>query len=249
MSAVASTDEVQTVVAARRLASARTVFIGVGRPSTAAILARAVHNPALVLIYESGTIGAKPFHIPLSIGDGELSETADAVVGVPEMFNYWIGAGRVEVAFLGAAQVDRYANLNSTVIGDYDHPSTRLPGAGGAPEIASNCGEVIVTVAHSPRTLVPRLDFLTTVGHGDGPGARERLGLRGRGPTAVITDLGVLEPDPLSAELTLTQLHEGVSVEQAREATGWDLLSVEQPVVTEPPTDAELDALRELLAR
>ena len=148
MSSVASTDEVQTVVAARRLASARTVFIGVGRPSTAAILARAVHNPALVLIYESGTIGAKPFHIPLSIGDGELSETADAVVGVPEMFNYWIGAGRVEVAFLGAAQVDRYANLNSTVIGDYDHPSTRLPGAGGAPEIASNCGEVIVTVAH-----------------------------------------------------------------------------------------------------
>jgi len=249
VSSVASTDEVQTVVAARRLASARTVFIGVGRPSTAAILARAVHNPALVLIYESGTIGAKPFHIPLSIGDGELSETADAVVGVPEMFNYWIGAGRVEVAFLGAAQVDRYANLNSTVIGDYDHPSTRLPGAGGAPEIASNCGEVIVTVAHSPRTLVPRLDFLTTVGHGDGPGARERLGLRGRGPTAVITDLGVLEPDPVSAELTLTQLHEGVSVEQAREATGWDLLSVEQPVVTEPPSDAELDALRELLAR
>ena len=249
MSSVASTDEVQTVVAARRLASARTVFIGVGRPSTAAILARAVHNPALVLIYESGTIGAKPFHIPLSIGDGELSETADAVVGVAEMFNYWIGAGRVEVAFLGAAQVDRYANLNSTVIGDYDHPRTRLPGAGGAPEIASNCGEVIVTVAHSPRTLVPRLDFLTTVGHGDGPGARERLGLRGRGPTAVITDLGVLEPDPLSAELTLTQLHEGVSVEQAREATGWDLLSVEQPVVTEPPSDAELDALRELLAR
>ena len=249
MSSVASTDEVQTVVAARRLASARTVFIGVGRPSTAAILARAVHNPALVLIYESGTIGAKPFHIPLSIGDGELSETADAVVGVPEMFNYWIGAGRVEVAFLGAAQVDRYANLNSTVIGDYDHPRTRLPGAGGAPEIASNCGEVIVTVAHSPRTLVPRLDFLTTVGHGDGPGARERLGLRGRGPTAVITDLGVLEPDPVSAELTLTQLHEGVSVEQAREATGWDLLSVEQPVVTEPPSDAELDALRELLAR
>jgi glutaconate CoA-transferase subunit B len=249
VSAGASSDEVQTVVAARRLASAKTVFIGVGRPSTAAILARAVHNPALVLIYESGTIGAKPFHIPLSIGDGELSETADAVVGVPEMFNYWIGAGRVEVAFLGAAQVDRYANLNSTVIGDYDHPRTRLPGAGGAPEIASNCGEVIVTVAHSPRTLVPRLDFLTTVGHGDGPGARERLGLRGRGPTAVITDLGVLEPDPVSAELTLTQLHEGVSVEQAREATGWDLLSVEQPVVTEPPSDAELDALRELLAR
>jgi glutaconate CoA-transferase subunit B len=249
VSASATTDEVQTVVAARRLAGARTVFIGVGRPSTAAILARAVHNPALVLIYESGTIGAKPFHIPLSIGDGELSETADAVVGVPEMFNYWIGAGRVDVAFLGAAQVDRHANLNSTVIGDYDHPRTRLPGAGGAPEIAANCGEVIVTVAHTPRTLVSRLDFVTTVGHGDGPGARERLGLRGSGPTAVITDLGVLEPDPVSAELTLTQLHEGVSVDQAREATGWELAAVQQPAVTEPPSDAELEALRELLAR
>jgi glutaconate CoA-transferase subunit B len=249
LSLVASTDEVQTIVAARRLASAKTVFIGVGRPSTAAILARMVHNPALVLIYESGAIGAKPFHIPLSIGDGELSETADAVVGVPEMFNYWIGAGRVEVAFLGAAQVDRFANLNSTVIGDYDHPRTRLPGAGGAPEIASSCGEVIVTVAHSPRTLVPRLDFVTTFGHGDGPGARARLGLRGRGPTAVITDLGVLEPDPATAELRLTQLHDGVTVEQAREATGWELAALAQPTVTEPPSEHELSALRELLSR
>jgi glutaconate CoA-transferase, subunit B len=245
----ASTDEVQTVVAARRLASTRTVFIGVGRPSTAAILARMVHNPSLVLIYESGTIGAKPFHIPLSIGDGELSETADAVVAVPEMFNYWIGAGRVEVAFLGAAQVDRYANLNSTVIGDYDSPRTRLPGAGGAPEIAASCREVVVIAPHSRRTLVERLDFVTTVGHGDGPGARERLGLRGKGPTAVITDLGVLEPDPRSCELTLTQLHEGVSVEQAREATGWELAVAPQPRVTEAPSERELDALRELLAR
>lgn len=245
----ASTDEVQTVVAARRLASTRTVFIGVGRPSTAAILARMVHNPSLVLIYESGAIGAKPFHIPLSIGDGELSETADVVVAVPEMFNYWIGAGRVDVAFLGAAQVDRYANLNSTVIGDYDAPRTRLPGAGGAPEIAASCGEVVVIAPHSPRTLVERLDFVTTVGHGDGPGARERLGLRGRGPTAVITDLGVLEPDPVSCQLTLTQLHEGVSVEQAREATGWELAVAERLAVTEAPSDRELEALRELLAR
>jgi glutaconate CoA-transferase subunit B len=245
----ASTDEVQTVVAARRLANTRTVFIGVGRPSTAAILARMVHNPSLVLIYESGTIGAKPFHIPLSIGDGELSETADAVVSVPEMFNYWIGAGRVEVAFLGAAQVDRFANLNSTVIGDYDNPRTRLPGAGGAPEIAANCGEVVVVAPHSRRTFVERLDFITTVGHGDGPGARRRLGLRGRGPTAVITDLGVLEPNPTSSELTLTQLHEGVSIEQAREATGWELAVAEQPRITEAPSETELEALRELLAR
>jgi glutaconate CoA-transferase subunit B len=245
----ATTDEVQTVVAARRLAHTKTVFIGVGRPSTAAILARMVHNPSLVLIYESGTIGAKPFHIPLSIGDGELSETADAVVSVPEMFNYWIGAGRVDLAFLGAAQIDRFANLNSTVIGDYDGPRTRLPGAGGAPEIAGNCGEVVIVVPHSRRTLVERLDFVTTVGHGDGPGARQRLGLRGKGPTAVITDLGVLEPDPETAALTLTQLHEGVTVEQAREATGWELAVAEQLQVTEPPSEGELAALRELLAR
>ena len=245
----ATTDEVQTIVAARRLARTKTVFIGVGRPSTAAILARMVHNPSLVLIYESGTIGAKPFHVPLSIGDGELSETADAVVSVPEMFNYWIGAGRVDLAFLAAAQVDRFANLNSTVIGDYDGPRTRLPGAGGAPEIAASCGEVVVVVPHSRRTLVERLDFVTTVGHGDGPGARRRLGLRGKGPTAVITDLGVLEPDPETVALTLTQLHEGVTVEQAREATGWELAVAEQLRVTDPPSETELAALRELLAR
>jgi glutaconate CoA-transferase subunit B len=146
----ADSGEVQTIVAARRLRGARSVFIGVGRPSTAAILARMVHNPDLVLVYESGTIGAKPFHVPLSIGDGELAETADAVVSVPEMFNYWIGPGRIEVAFLGAAQVDRFCNLNSTVIGDYAHPKTRLPGAGGAPEIAASCGEVVVVAPHSP---------------------------------------------------------------------------------------------------
>ena len=245
----ASTDEIQTVVAARRLAATRTVFIGVGRPSTAAILARMVHNPALVLVYESGTIGAKPFHIPLSIGDGELSQTADVVVSVPEMFNYWIGAGRVDVAFLGAAQIDRFANLNSTVIGDYDHPRTRLPGAGGAPEIAASCREVVITIGHSKRTLVEKLDFVTTIGFGDGPGARERLGLRGAGPTAVITDLGVLEPDPRSCELVLRQVHAGVSAEAVREATGWELEVAAELTVTEPPSDAELEALRELLAR
>ncbi len=163
--------ETQTIVAARRLRDTKTVFIGVGRPSTAAILARMVHNPELILVYESGTIGAKPFHIPLSIGDGELAETADSIVSVPEMFNYWIGAGRIDVAFLGAAQIDRHANLNSTVIGDYDHPKTRLPGAGGAPEIAASCGEVIVIAPHAKRTFVEKLDFVTTVGHGDGPGA------------------------------------------------------------------------------
>ncbi len=245
----ASAGEVQTVVAARRLTHTGTVFIGVGRPSTAAILARMVHNPDLVLVYESGTIGAKPIHIPLSIGDGELAETADAVVSVPEMFNYWIGPGRIDVAFLGAAQVDRHANLNSTVIGDYEHPKARLPGAGGAPEIAASCGEVIVIAPHNPRTFVQRLDFCTTVGHGDGPGARERLGFRGAGPTAVITDLGVLEPDPHTKELVLTEVHPGVDPAQAREQTGWHLKVAEQLAYTEPPTAEELAALRELRAR
>ncbi len=245
----ASAGEIQTVTAARRLAHTGTVFIGVGRPSTAALLARRIHNPDLVLVYESGTIGAKPFHIPLSIGDGELAETADAVVSVPEMFNYWIGPGRIDVAFLGAAQVDRFANLNSTVIGDYDHPKARLPGAGGAPEIAASCGEVMIVAPHNQRTLVAKLDFCTTVGHGDGPGSRERLGFRGAGPTAVITDLGVLEPDPETKELVMTELHPDVEPDQAREQTGWDLRVAERPRRIEPPTAEELSALRALTSR
>jgi glutaconate CoA-transferase subunit B len=241
--------EVQTIVAARRLRSARSVFIGVGRPSTAAILAREIFNPGLVLVYESGAIGAKPRRVPLSIGDGELAETADAVVSVPEMFNYWIGAGRIDVAFLGAAQIDRFANLNSTVIGEYERPRTRLPGAGGAPEIAAGCGEVVIVAPHGRRTFVERLDFLSTVGFGDGPGARERLGFRGRGPSAVVTDLCVLEPDPGSKELTLTQLHPGVTVDQVRQATSWDLAVAAAPRTTEPPGEDDVRALRELLAR
>ncbi|MDQ1710279.1 MAG: glutaconate CoA-transferase, subunit [Frankiaceae bacterium] len=254
MSVVApSSGEVQTVVTARRLQDAGSVFIGVGRPGTAAILASRVHNPDLVLVYESGTIGARPQRIPLSIGDGELAETATSVVSALEMFNYWIGPGRIDVALLGAAQVDRFANLNSTVIGDYAHPRTRLPGAGGAPEIAAGCGEVVVVVPHTARTFVERLEFMTTVGHGDGvvdgTPSRERLGFRGAGPTAVITDLGVLEPDPETKELTLTQVHAGVEVEQVLDATGWPLRVADAVTTTEPPTAAELDALRKLTGR
>jgi len=245
----ATAGEVQTVVAARRLIDTNTVFIGVGRPSTAAILARMVHNPELILVYESGTIGAKPTRVPLSIGDGELAQTADSVVSVPEMFNYWIGPGRIDVAFLGAAQIDRYANLNSTVIGEYEHPKTRLPGAGGAPEIAASCGEVIVIAPHAKRTFVEKLDFVTTVGNGDGPGSRERLGFRGRGPSAVITDLGVLEPEPGTCELMLTEIHPGVEVDKVRGETGWELKVADELKTTEPPTDEELSALRELLDR
>jgi glutaconate CoA-transferase, subunit B len=224
--------ELQTIVAARTLIGKRSCFIGVGRPSTAAILARMVHNPDLVLVYESGTIGAKPHRVPLSIGDGELAETADVIVSVPEMFNYWIGPGRIQVAFLGAAQIDRHANLNSTVIGDYDDPKVRLPGAGGAPEIATGCDEVIVIASHSTRTFVEQLDFRTTTG------ARTR---------AVITDLGVLELR--EGELTLVGLHPGVTVEQVREATGWDLRVTDELARTTEPTDQELRALDELLSR
>ena len=249
MSADFDSGELQTIVAARRLADTPSVFIGVGRPSTAAILARMVHNPDLVLVYESGTIGAKPFHIPLSIGDGELAAAADTVVSVPEMFNYWITPGRIDIAFLGAAQVDRFANLNSTVIGDYDRPKVRLPGAGGAPEIAAGCGEVVIVAPHGPRTFVERLDFRTTVGHGDGPGDRDRLGFTGAGPTAVITDLGVLEPDPVSKELVLTQVHGGVTLEEVRAATAWDLRVADELRVSEPPSDEELAGLRELVSR
>ncbi|WP_445150788.1 CoA-transferase subunit beta [Baekduia sp. Peel2402] len=228
----ASSGEVQTIVAARQLTDAESVFIGVGRPSTAAILAREIINPDLVLVYESGTIGAKPRKIPLSIGDGELAATADFVVSVPEMFNYWIQPGRVDVAFLGAAQVDRRGALNSTVIGDYDAPKTRLPGAGGAPEIARGCRRVMVVAPHSKRTFVDKLDFLTTEAQ----------------PVAVITDLGVLEPGA-DGELTLTQIHPGVEVDAVRDATGWELRVADDLATTDPPTDAELAALKDLLAR
>src|SRR5689334_13652408 len=215
-------DEMMSIAASRALGEATACFVGIGLPSQGANLARRTHNPELVLIYEAGAIGAKPPRLPLSIGDGILAITADAVISVPEIFNYWLQPGRIDVGFLGAAQIDRYANINTTVIGgDYDHPKVRLPGAGGAPEIAASCGEVIVIVRQSPRAFVEKVDFITSVGHGDGPGSREKLGLLGRGPTKVITDLGILEPDPDTCELVLTHVHPGVAVDQAREATGW----------------------------
>jgi glutaconate CoA-transferase subunit B len=240
-------DEMMTVAAARALRGDMRCFVGIGLPSTAANLARRTHAPGLVLVYESGTIGAKPDRLPLSIGDGVLAATADAVVSVPEMFNYWLQPGRIGVGFLGAAQLDRHGNINTTMIGsDYADPRVRLPGAGGAPEIAASCGEVIVVVRQSPRTFVDRVDFITSVGHGDGPGHRERLGLRGRGPVLVITDLGVLEPDPDDRELTLTRLHPGVTVEQAIAATGWPLRISPSLAGTDPPSEDELTALRAL---
>jgi glutaconate CoA-transferase, subunit B len=242
-------DEMMTVCAARALTDGMTCFVGIGLPSEAANLARATHAPGLVLIYESGTIGAKPGWLPLSIGDGVLAETADAVVSVPEIFNYWLQPGRIDVGFLGAAQLDRFGNINTTVIGSaYAQPKVRLPGAGGAPEIAASCREVIIIVRQSRRSFVERVDFVTSVGYGDGPGYRERLGLTGAGPRKVITDLGVLEPDPSSRELTLTGVFPGVSVDGVRERTGWDLAVADGLAVLPPPSPAELTALRALKA-
>jgi glutaconate CoA-transferase, subunit B len=243
-----SADEMMTVVAARALTDETVCFVGIGLPSTAANLARLTHAPRTVLVYESGTIGSKPANLPLSIGDGELAETADAVVPVPEIFAYWLQGGRIDVGFLGAAQIDRLGNLNSTVIGDYDHPKVRLPGGGGAPEIAAMAKKVIVMLRQSRRSFVGRLDFRSSVGYGDAPGDRKRLGMPGRGPTEVITDLGVLRPDPESCELTMTQLHPGVTAEQAREQTGWPLRVSEDVEETEPPSADELRELRELRA-
>jgi glutaconate CoA-transferase subunit B len=223
-----------TVAAARRLADGDVCLVGIGLPSVAANLARRLHAPGCVLIYESGTIGAKPTVPPLSIGDGELADTADTVVPVAEIFNFWLQAGRVDVGFLGAAQIDRHAALNTTVIGPYEAPHVRLPGAGGAPEIASSAGRVIVVLRHSRRAFVEQLDFRTSV--------------PGRGPTAVITDLGVLEADPDDGELVLTALHPSVGVADARAATGWDLRVAPGLAVTPAPTPDELDTLRAMTA-
>ena len=222
-------DEIMAVEAARRLHDGTVCFVGIGLPSLAANLARLTHAPRCVLVYESGTIGAKPRRLPLSIGDGELAETADAVVSVPEMFAYWLQAGRIDVGFLGAAQIDRHGNLNSTVIGPYDSPTVRLPGGGGAPEIATGVRDVFVMLRHSSRAFVPALDFTTSVGD------RVRV---------VVTDLGVLEPR--QGELTLVAVHPGASAASARNATGWDLRVADDLRETKPPTAAELAALRSL---
>jgi glutaconate CoA-transferase, subunit B len=226
-------DEMMAVAAARHLADGEVCFVGIGLPSTAANLARRTHAPNLVLVYESGTLGAKPRHLPLSIGDGELAQTADAVVSVPEIFNYWLQAGRVDVGFLGAAQLDRYADINTTVIGAYEQPKVRLPGAGGAPEIAASCRRVAVVVRQLPRTFVEKLSFRTSLG------ARV---------DTVITDLGLLVRDPDDGELTLTHVHPGVTVEAARDATAWDLRVASTVSQTDPPTEEELAVLRSLEA-
>ncbi len=239
-------DEMMTVAAARALRDGAVCFVGIGLPSTAANLARRLHAPNLVLVYESGTLDTRPELLPLSIGDGILAESALTVISVPEVFNYWLQAGRIDVGFLSGAQLDRYGNINTTVIGDYDEPDVRLPGSGGAPEIAASCGEVMIVMRHRSRAFVEAVDFVSSVGHGAGPGDRARLGLPGAGPLRVITDLGVLEPDPETRELTLTGLHPGVSLERVRAETGWPLQVDAAPAATPVPTDEELSVLRSM---
>ena len=223
-------DEMMTIAAARRLRDRDVCFVGIGLPSAACNLARLTHAPELVLIYESGTVGARPTVLPLSIGDGELAATARTVVPLPEIFTHYLQRGRVDVGFLGAAQIDRMGDLNSTVIGPYDAPKVRLPGSGGAPEIATHAREVLVIMKQSPRAFVKQLDFRTSAGR----------------PRAVITDLGVLEPDAETRELTLMAIFEGVTVEQARAACGWPLRVATRVENVAPPTNDELAVLRAL---
>jgi len=241
--------EMMTVTAARALENGTTCFVGIGLPSEAANLARLTHAPDVVLIYESGTLQTKPDILPLSIGDGELSDSALTTVAVPEMFRYWLQGGKVDVGFLGTAQIDRFANLNTTLIGDYREPKVRLPGGGGAPEIATSAGEVFITLKHSKRAFVKDVDFITTVGFGRDGKARDGVPNIGRGPSRVITDLCVMKPDPETRELVVVSLHPGVTREDVVEATGWEIRFVEQLETTPVPDENELSILRELKAR
>ena len=244
-----TTTEMMTIASSRLLKNGQVCFVGIGLPSAAANLARLLHAPDVVLIYESGPIGAKPHVLPLSIGDGDLAETADTVVSTPEIFRYWLQGGRIHIGFLGAAQIDKFANLNTTVIGSYDRPKTRLPGAGGAPEIASSAQEVFIILRHSKRAFVEKLDFLTSIGYGEGGDHRERLGLPGKGPTTVVTDLCIFHPDPVTRELVVTSLHHGVTREEVMAATGWTVSFADKVDTIPLPTDEELSTLRDLQER
>ncbi len=228
-----TSDEMMTVAAARRLRNGAVCFVGIGLPSAACNLARLTHAPDLVLIYESGTVGTRPNVLPLSIGDGELAETARSVIPLPEIFTHYLQRGRVDVGFLGAAQIDRFGALNSTVIGAYAAPTVRLPGAGGAPEIAAHAKDVFVIMKQSARTFVERLDFRTSTG-------RTR---------ALITDLCVMEPAAESGELTVVATYEDTTLEQAQAACGWPLRAQPTVATIPGPTAHELAVLRDLHAR
>jgi glutaconate CoA-transferase, subunit B len=249
VSAQYTADEMMTVSAASMLRDGAVCFVGIGLPSTAANLARLTHAPNVVLVYESGPIGAKPPVLPLSIGDGNLADTADTVVSTPEIFRYWLQGGRIDVGFLGAAQLDRYANINTTVIGPYEKPKVRLPGAGGAPEITSSADEVLIVVKQSKRAFVEKLDFITSVGFLTGGRSREEAGLKGKGPVAVITDLCIMRPDAESREFKVTSIHPGVDRATIVASTGWAVQFADSCGETAMPTERELAVLRDLKTR
>jgi glutaconate CoA-transferase subunit B len=245
----ATPNEMMTIAASRALKNDDVCFVGIGAPSAACNVARLTHAPDITLIYESGTIGTAPDVLPLSIGDGELCDTALCTVSVPEMFRYWLQGGRVTIGFLGAAQLDKFGNINTTVIGDYDRPKTRLPGGGGAPEIAGSCQQIFITLAQSKRAMVEKIDFVTSFGHGAGGDAREQLGITTKGPTLLITDLAIWRADPESKEFTVTSLHPGVTRAQVQDTCGWPVRFAAEVDETPPPTRLEIETLRDLQAR
>jgi glutaconate CoA-transferase subunit B len=249
MSAAYTASEMMTVAAARALGNDDICFVGIGLPSAACNLARLTHAPRLTLVYESGTLETKPTVLPLSIGDGELCETALTTVSVPEMFQYWLQGGRISVGFLGGAQIDRFGNLNSTVIGPYDKPKVRLPGSGGATEIATGCRRIYIVMRHNPRAFVDRLAFVTSLGHGLTGRERRAMGVTTEGPALLVTDLCIMTPDAETKEFLVVSLHPGVTKDQVRENTGWNVRFAARVDETLAPMAGELDALRDLNAR
>jgi glutaconate CoA-transferase subunit B len=235
------------VAGARALAGRRVCFVGIGLPNIAVALAQRTVAPDVELIYESGVYGARPVRLPLSIGDPCLVTGALAATSMVELFQYYLQGGLVDVGFLGAAQLDRHGNINTTVIGDYHHPKVRLPGSGGACEIAINAREVFVLMRQSPRSFVDEIDFRTSPGNLGGAATRAAQGWQGRGPTLVVTDLASYRFEQDSGELLLASVHPGVTVEQVREATGWQLRVADDLAETPPPTAEELRLIREEL--
>lgn len=241
-----SSSELMIVNAARLLKDSEVVLVGVGQPNLACNLARRTHAPNLVMIYEAGVIGAQPARLPLSIGDPTLVSGAMAVCSMYDLFAFYLQRGYVDVGFMGGAQIDRFGNINATVIGDYTQPKVRLPGSGGSKEIAAWASRCILLTPHQKRRFPEKVDFQTSAGFLHGRDEREAAGLRGGGPQAVVTDLGILEPDA-NGELVLAALHPGASVEQAKANTGWDLKTMEELRETKPPSEVELRILREEL--
>jgi len=241
-----SRSELMVIVAARELKDRESVLVGVGLPNLAANLAKKLQAPNLLLVYESGAVGSNPSRMPLSIGDPCLVSGAKSVCSMYEQFAYYLQGGRIDVGFLGGAQIDKYGNINSTIIGTYKTPKVRLPGSGGACDIASNVKKIIVITPHEKRRFVEKVDFLTSPGFIDGKEGWRKLKLQGGGPYAVITNLCTFKFDEVTGEMTVTALHEGVTIEQVQENTPWNVKVAEELVTTPPPTEKEITTLRAL---